>query len=876
MTIGGGTGGRAVADALLVRRLRTGLGLVLASISLFTAADLEFRGRSASLLLAINAIQAGVVLSALLRLRAELGHRAIVATGIAAIAVVSVATAGSGAVSEDLATTGLLFVILTMGAGTLLPWGVRPQVVTVGIAATAFLTAVCAVVPPLALVSYPAVALVLACLVSIWVAHQSEAYRVERRLADEALRMESARVRLMERIAVAANEAATVEDAAQACLDVVCGHTGWPVGHAYLRPADPNAALLPLPVWHLEEAERFAAFRAATESMPMAPGVGLPGRVLASGRPAWIVDVTEDANFPRREAAREVGLRAAFGFPVLVGSEVVAVLEFFSTAAMEPDDELLAIMGHIGTQLGRVVERNRAEEALRASERRIRSIVDTAYDAFVAMNAAGFITDWNPQAEAIFGWSRAEAVGRSLGEIIIPERYREAHQRGLARFLATGEGPVLNKPIEISALRRDGTEFPVDLTISPIRVGRAHLFSAFVRDISERKRAEQALRMQARVLESMAEGVIVSDGLGTIAFTNAAADAMFGYERGELAGQDVTVLGDYPAEEGARIKEGLIAHFTTAERWSGEFRNRGKNGHVFTTSAMISTLEMGGQKYWVGLLQDVTERKRAEEALAAQTRELARSNAELEQFAYVASHDLQEPLRMVASYTQLLAKRYDGQLDSAAQQFIAFAVDGVTRMRALINDLLAYSRVGRHAKELQPTDCDQVLDHALANLRVAIDESWARVTRDTLPVVMGDPVQLGQLFENLISNAIKFRDEGRPELHVGVVRSGEEWVFSVRDNGIGIDPLYAERIFVIFQRLHSKGEYPGTGIGLAICKKIVERHGGRIWVESRPGCGATFFFTIPARRVTVDEQPGSGAGRGAPPSRLLEQEGSAP
>ena len=241
----------------------------------------------------------------------------------------------------------------------------------------------------------------------------------------------------------------------------------------------------------------------------------------------------------------------------------------------------------------------------------------------------------------------------------------------------------------------------------------------------------------------------------------------------------------------------------------------------------------------------VEERKRAEEVLAQQAKELARSNADLEQFAYVASHDLQEPLRMVASFTQLLAKRYGGKLDADADEFIGYAVDGVRRMQDLISDLLDYSRVGMRGKEFVPTNCEAVLQAALTNLKVALEETNALVTHDPLPTVRADGMQLCQLFQNLIGNALKFRGPAPPRIHVSAQAADYEWRFSVRDNGSGIDPQHAERIFVIFQRLHSAAEYPGTGIGLAISKKIAERHGGRMWVESEPGKGATFFFTLP-------------------------------
>ncbi len=244
-------------------------------------------------------------------------------------------------------------------------------------------------------------------------------------------------------------------------------------------------------------------------------------------------------------------------------------------------------------------------------------------------------------------------------------------------------------------------------------------------------------------------------------------------------------------------------------------------------------------------LREITEKERlllAEHKLIAE--ELQRSNSELEQFAYIASHDLQEPLRMVGSYTSLLERRYKGKLDADADEFIGFAMEGVTRMRSLINDLLTYSRVGKEEKASAPTDSRAALDRALANLQVTIAERGAVVVMGNLPMVMGNGPQLTQVFQNLIGNGLKFCKEGRPEIKVSVERQGADWVFSVGDNGIGIDPQYADRIFLIFQRLHKRDEYEGTGIGLAICKKIVERHGGRIWVESEPGKGATFRFTL--------------------------------
>jgi len=260
----------------------------------------------------------------------------------------------------------------------------------------------------------------------------------------------------------------------------------------------------------------------------------------------------------------------------------------------------------------------------------------------------------------------------------------------------------------------------------------------------------------------------------------------------------------------------------------------------------------------IEMVEDITDRRQAEEELRKhrehleklveeRTAEVMRSNAELQQFAYVASHDLQEPLRMVTSYLQLLERRYRDRLDDDARDFIAFAVDGAARMQGLIEGLLSYSRIGTRGKELTPTDLEAVFARATKNLEPAIVESGAIITHDPLPALMADDQQLLQLFQNLVANAVKFRGAKPPQIHVGVKNQGDEWVFSVADNGIGFAMKDAERIFQIFQRLHTREEYPGTGIGLSLARKIVARHGGRIWAEGEPGQGATFFFTLPMK-----------------------------
>ena len=364
-------------------------------------------------------------------------------------------------------------------------------------------------------------------------------------------------------------------------------------------------------------------------------------------------------------------------------------------------------------------------------------------------------------------------------------------------------------------------------------------------------RSEQAARERSKIagrlasiVESSNDAVIGLDENSRIESWNRAAEALYGYSAAEMLGKPVTTLQPESHTQGdsglvARIRRGeRIAHFET--------QRRHKDGRLIDVSLTVSPIYDDTGKV-VGAsktARDIGDRKRAEAAAAAAAKELARSNRELEQFAYVASHDLQEPLRMVTSYTQLLARRYKGKLDPSADEFIAFIVDGVGRMQSLIQDLLAYSRVGSQGKSLVPVPLTRVLTTVTDQLKLAIADAEANVAHDELPTVRGDEGQLQQLFLNLLTNALKFRGDRPARVHIGASPDGDRWRVFVRDSGIGIDPQYSERIFEIFQRLHGRGEYPGTGIGLAICKKIVEWHGGRIWVEPAAGGGTVFYFTL--------------------------------
>jgi PAS domain S-box-containing protein len=393
----------------------------------------------------------------------------------------------------------------------------------------------------------------------------------------------------------------------------------------------------------------------------------------------------------------------------------------------------------------------------------------------------------------------------------------------------------------------------------------------------ERLRASEAvlrrrLEFADNIIRNMAEGLLVQDASdGRTTFVNAAAASLLGYTPVELTGLHWTVLT--PADQHDKVH--AADELRTHGAWSRyeldllakdgsrvpvvasgcplyEDGVRTANVAVFTDMRELRAAERAAAEAQATLYEvarkEIDERRENEEKLRTLTEELTRSNRELELFAYVASHDLQEPLRMIGSYVQLLARRYRGRLDEDADEFIGYAVDGATRMQRMINDLLAYSRVGTKGKPFTRTDMDKVWQQAVTHLQVAIEERQASVTHSALPAVSGDEVQLVQLLQNLVGNAVKFcSPSSRPEVHLSCTEEPDCWLFSLRDNGIGIDAEHFERIFLIFQRLHDRTEFPGTGIGLALCRKIVERHGGRIWVQSERGSGATFFFTLPKK-----------------------------
>ncbi|MDP3895992.1 MAG: PAS domain S-box protein [Mesorhizobium sp.] len=493
--------------------------------------------------------------------------------------------------------------------------------------------------------------------------------------------------------------------------------------------------------------------------------------------------------------------------------------------------------------------RKAADRHLAQMEARYRGLLEAAPDAMVVVNPAGEIILLNVQAEKQFGYHRDELLGQAVKNII-PEGFAE---RLVADGLRSAEDALaqqIGMGIELTGRRKDGSAFPMELMLSPLESAEGTLVTAAIRDISLRKEAERYLaQMEGRyrgLLEAAPDAMVVVNQSGEIVLLNLQAEKQFGYRRNELLGQKVTNIiprgfAERLVADGLRSDEDALAQ----QIGTGiELQGLRKDGSEFPIELMLSPLASADGILVTAAIRDIARRKDADAHLLLKMEELNRSNEELGQFAYLASHDLQEPLRMVASYTQLLSRRYQGKLDADADEFIAFAVDGASRMQRLIQDLLAYSRVGSKGQELIDTSSGDALDKALANLRGAIADSGAVVTHGNMPNVMADETQLAQLFQNIVGNAIKYQGPGIPKVHVDAKKNGKEWVFSIKDNGLGIDEQYYDRIFGMFQRLHKREEFAGTGIGLAICKKIVERHGGTISVESKLGQGSTFRFAL--------------------------------
>jgi PAS domain S-box-containing protein len=485
-------------------------------------------------------------------------------------------------------------------------------------------------------------------------------------------------------------------------------------------------------------------------------------------------------------------------------------------------------------------EKKKAQQELLLKSEQLREQAELLEHAHVLVrDMENRIVTWNQGMEKLYGWTKEEAIGQ-VTHTFLQTQFPEPFGAFQAALMQNGywEG-------ELTHIRKDGAKITVSShqSLYHDQNGQPVLILEVNNDITGRKLAEDALRLSdenfARAFRTNPSGLAITRNAdGKFILVNEAYTSIMGYSPAEILGHDVREFSIYPDP---REREHLLQKLAEQGKvLNYELAVRPKGFDLREILVSMEPLLYNNEDCILSAFVDITERKQMED-------ELRRSNADLEQFAYIASHDLQEPLRAVAGMVQLLQKRYQGQLDDRADEYISHAVEAAARMQALIQGLLTYSRVERRNQPIEPVDAGACLQTALKNLDVSIRESHAVIETEPLPTVQADPVQLTQLFQNLIGNGIKFRGGNEPQIQISATRLKAAWQFSVRDNGIGIEPQYFERIFLIFQRLHTRREYSGTGIGLALCKKIIERHGGLIWVESEPGRGSTFHFTLPLR-----------------------------
>ena len=513
---------------------------------------------------------------------------------------------------------------------------------------------------------------------------------------------------------------------------------------------------------------------------------------------------------------------------------------------------LVPLMGLIFEYIQTYTRLELVNQQLAESESKANAIIDNAIDGLVTIDANGLILSFNPAAEKIFGYQKQEVMHKNV-KLLMPSPYHEQHDSYLHNYLTSGVRKIIGTGRKVEGQRKDGSTFPLELGVAEVSLNSGTFFTGFLRDVSERSEMENALHSREQLFRTIINSAPVmiwmldKEGI-PILFNDTWLDFSGRNFQDEInstwSGKNI-----HPSD-----RERILDHYQSAiqkhTKFDHEFRlqHHDSQYHWIREIGVPNFDHNNEYQGFIGICVDISSGKNTEQQLKDYTVELERSNTELEQFAYIASHDLQEPLRMVSSYTQLLARRYQDKLDADALEFIAYAVDGANRMQRLIQDLLAYSRVGKSKQILKSVDANEILDHVLKNLKLAISESNAKIHfPDSLPKVSADATQFEQLLQNLIANAIKYRAENREcEINIQCKKISMMWQFSVADNGIGIEAEYFERIFMIFKRLHGNDKFSGTGLGLAVCKRIVEGHGGKLWLESEPGKGSTFYFTMAA------------------------------
>lgn len=508
-----------------------------------------------------------------------------------------------------------------------------------------------------------------------------------------------------------------------------------------------------------------------------------------------------------------------------------------------------------------ITERKKTEKEIRDSEEKRRLIMSGALDAIICIDTNESITFWNHKAEVIFGWKETEALGQQLSELIVPEPYRKYHREGMKHYLKTGEGRALNVLLELSAIKRNGDEFPIELTVIPIKQGEELFFCAFIRDITERKKSE------TKILQANERFEIVTQATNDAIwdwnikektfFRSQNIKKFFGEDTPSNLNENQFWNNKFHPDDVEKTKKSLSDALENhlVSRWEAEYRifNESEKIIYVIDRGIIIRDNEGKATRMIGAMTNITEQKNHEtqlialnESLQSYAKELERSNEELEQFAFITSHDLQEPLRMISSFMDQLKRKYENKLDDKALQYIDFATNGSKRMKQIILDLLDYSRAGRPTDLIETVDVNEIIsDFKLLRGKI-ISEKSATISHKKIPNIQTYKTGLTQVIHSLLDNAIKYsKKEESPNILINCKEEENKWVFTVKDNGIGIDSKFFNKIFIIFQRLHNRDEYEGTGIGLSIVKRHLDFLGGKIWVESKIGFGSTFYFEIP-------------------------------
>lgn len=752
---------------------------------------------------------------------------------------------------------------------------------------------------------------------------------------------------------------------------MIASQLGWPLAHSYIFDEESQSMVSSKSWYDNGYPGQFDVFRAASESMTMAPGVGLPGRVYANREAVLVTDLPNDQNFPRNKFLNNLPIETALGIPVIADGKVIAALEFF-TESRDIDSELVSHLGEaIRQMIAEFMERRRQteeqefffkmshdilclvgydgffkrtspswttilghmpeevlqipwpefvhpddlEHALNAGKNQIEATASVSIElrfkhkngtyrwiqwysvpladrqmiyavgrdvtekkesdrqlqetlalqtailngsgyGIICVGLNGLVTVFNQGAEKLTGYSADQYVGRpNPPRLTDPETLQErardlsnvigkpvqADVYGFMELAKTG----IHHQFEWTYIRRDGTRFPALLEVSPLRNQSGELtgYMGVIQDISKRREAEIAQARLLAIIEESPDLIGFADDSGQILYQNKGGNRMLGYD--DNADPNLFSTAAAPSWANQIDWDRVLDDIQNKGFWRGESTLRHREGYDIPVSQVLVRLPSSDKRNFIAtMIRDMTEMKQAEEQLERNAIDLRHSNEELEQFAYVASHDLQEPLRMVCSFLGLLELEFDDQLNDDAREYIRYAVDGGMRMRALIDGLLDFSRVGRQTIEFKPLNMESILTEVLFGLQIAMGEARATITHDPLPHTLGDHVSIARLIQNLISNSLKFRTDEPVQIHISAEVKEEMIQFSVQDNGIGIDPKHGEKIFHIFQRLHPKSEYPGSGIGLSICKKIVERHGGKLWLDTSDQRGAKFSFTL--------------------------------